>query len=110
MVSGERCDIKPGNAMPMSNIPVGTIIHNVEMKPGKGGQIARSAGNYVQLVGKDQGYAQLRLPSGEQRIVHAPLHGHHRRGVQPGQPEHQSGQGGPDALARAGAPRCGASR
>ena len=71
VVSGERCDIKPGNAMPMSNIPVGTIIHNVEMKPGKGGQIARSAGNYVQLVGKDQGYAQLRLPSGEQRIVHA---------------------------------------
>ena len=61
----------PGNAMPMANIPVGTIIHNVEMKPGKGGQIARSAGNYVQLVGKDQGYAQLRLPSGEQRIVHA---------------------------------------
>ena len=71
VVSGDRCDIKPGNAMPMSNIPVGTIIHNVEMKPGKGGQIARSAGNYVQLVGKDQGYALLRLPSGEQRMVHA---------------------------------------
>ena len=70
VISGDRCDIRPGNAMPMSNIPVGTIIHNIEMKPGKGGQIARSAGNYVQLVGKDQGYAQLRLPSGEQRIVH----------------------------------------
>ncbi len=69
VVAGERCDIRPGNAMPMNNIPVGTIVHNVEMKPGKGGQIARSAGNYVQLVGKDQGLALLRLPSGEQRMV-----------------------------------------
>ena len=62
-------DIKPGNALPLKNIPVGTIVHNVEMKVGKGGQIARSAGTYVQLVGKDQGYAQLRLSSGEVRIV-----------------------------------------
>ena len=69
VVSGERCDIKPGNAMPMENIPVGTIIHNVEMKPGRGGQIARSAGTYVQLIGKDSGYAQLRLSSGELRMV-----------------------------------------
>jgi len=69
VVSGERCDIKPGNAMPMRNMPVGTIIHNVEMKPGKGGQIARSAGTYAQLIGKDSGYAQLRLSSGEQRMV-----------------------------------------
>ncbi len=69
VVSGEQADIKPGNAMPMKNIPVGTIIHNVEMKPGKGGQIARSAGTYVQLIGKDQGYAQLRLSSGELRMV-----------------------------------------
>jgi len=69
VVSGVQADIKPGNAMPMKNIPVGTIIHNVEMKPGKGGQIARSAGTYVQLIGKDQGYAQLRLSSGELRMV-----------------------------------------
>jgi len=71
VVSGEHVDIRPGNAMPMKNIPVGTIIHNVEMKPGKGGQIARSAGTYVQLIGKDQGYAQLRLSSGELRMVRA---------------------------------------
>ncbi len=69
VVSGQSADIKPGNALPLANIPVGTIIHNVEMKPGKGGQIARSAGAYVQLVGKDQGYAQLRLMSGELRLV-----------------------------------------
>jgi large subunit ribosomal protein L2 len=69
VVSGERADIKPGNALPLKNIPVGTIVHNVEMKVGKGGQIARSAGAYVQLVGKDQGYAQLRLSSGEVRMV-----------------------------------------
>ena len=62
-------DVKPGNAMPLQNIPVGSIVHNVEMKPGKGGQIARSAGTYVQLVGRDQGMAILRLNSGEQRLV-----------------------------------------
>ncbi|MBK17350.1 MAG: 50S ribosomal protein L2 [Rhodospirillaceae bacterium] len=71
IVSGERVDIKPGNAMPMENIPVGTIIHNVEMKPGAGGQIARAAGTYVQLIGKDAGFAQLRLGSGELRMVPA---------------------------------------
>jgi len=69
--SGKNVDIRPGNALPMQNIPVGTIIHNIEMKPGKGGQIARAAGTYVQLVGKDQGYAQLRLSSGEIRMVRA---------------------------------------
>ncbi|MBF0095278.1 MAG: 50S ribosomal protein L2 [Alphaproteobacteria bacterium] len=69
VVSGERVDIKPGNAMPLRNMPVGTIIHNVEMKPGKGGQLARSAGCYAQLIGKDAGYAQLRLSSGELRVV-----------------------------------------
>ena len=62
-------DIKPGNAMPMASMPVGTIVHNVEMKPGKGGQIARSAGAYAQIIGKDQGYAQVRLSSGEIRLV-----------------------------------------
>ncbi|MFV0431809.1 MAG: 50S ribosomal protein L2 [Alphaproteobacteria bacterium] len=71
VVSGKQCDIKPGNAMPLANIPVGTLVHNVEMKPGKGGQMARSAGSYVQLVGKDRGYAQLRMPSGEVRMVRA---------------------------------------
>ncbi len=71
VVAGERVDVKPGNAMPLSSMPIGTIIHNVEMKPGKGGQIARSAGTYVQLVGRDQGYAILRLTSGEQRLVRA---------------------------------------
>lgn len=71
VVSGERVDVKPGNAMPLSSIPVGTIIHNVEMKPMKGGQIARSAGTYAQLVGRDGGYAVLRLQSGEQRRVPA---------------------------------------
>jgi large subunit ribosomal protein L2 len=71
VVSGERVDVKPGNAMPLKNIPVGTIVHNVEMKPGKGGQIARSAGTYVQLVGRDAGYALLRLSSGEVRMVRA---------------------------------------
>lgn len=71
VVAGERVDVKPGNAMPLSSMPIGTIVHNVEMKAGKGGQIARSAGTYVQLVGRDQGYAILRLTSGEQRLVRA---------------------------------------
>jgi len=71
VVAGDKVDIKPGNAMPMKSIPVGTIIHNVEMKVGKGGQLARAAGSYVQLIGKDAGYAQLRLASGEQRMVRA---------------------------------------
>src|ERR1700729_803455 len=69
VISSERADIKPGNAMPLKNMPVGTIVHNVEMKAGHGGQIARSAGTYVQLVGRDAGYAQLKLSSGELRIV-----------------------------------------
>jgi large subunit ribosomal protein L2 len=71
VVSGNKVDVKPGNAMPLKNIPVGTIVHNVEMKIGKGGQIARSAGTYVQLVGRDQGMALLRLSSGEVRMVSA---------------------------------------
>ncbi|MYZ46631.1 50S ribosomal protein L2 [Propylenella binzhouense] len=70
VVSGLSVDVKPGNAMPLRAIPVGTIVHNVELKPGKGGQIARSAGAYAQLVGRDQGYAVVRLNSGEQRLVH----------------------------------------
>ena len=69
VVSGENVDIKVGNAMPVANIPVGTIVHNVELKIGKGGQVARSAGSYAQIVGRDQGYVILRLNSGEQRLV-----------------------------------------
>jgi large subunit ribosomal protein L2 len=69
VVSGERADIKPGNAMQLKYIPVGTIVHNVEMKPGRGGQIARAAGSYVQLVGRDAGLALLRMSSGEVRMV-----------------------------------------
>ncbi|WP_439815716.1 50S ribosomal protein L2 [Zavarzinia sp. CC-PAN008] len=69
VVAGERVDVKPGNAMPLRSMPVGTIIHNVEMKIGKGGQLARAAGTYCQLVGRDGAYAILRLASGEQRMV-----------------------------------------
>ena len=69
VVSGNRVGVRPGNAMPLNNMPLGTIVHNVEMKPGKGGQIARAAGTYAQFVGRDQGYAILRLSSGEQRVV-----------------------------------------
>ena len=71
VVSGERVDVKPGNAMPLRNIPVGTIVHNVELKQGRGGQMARSAGTYLQLVGRDQGNALLKMPSGEVRMVKA---------------------------------------
>ncbi len=69
VIAAESADVKPGNAMPLSAVPVGTIVHNVEMKPGKGGQIARSAGTYAQLVGRDGTYAILRLNSGEQRLI-----------------------------------------
>ena len=69
VVAGENVDVKPGNAMPAGNIPVGTIVHNVEIKIGKGGQIARSAGTYAQIVGRDGDYVIVRLNSGEQRLV-----------------------------------------
>jgi large subunit ribosomal protein L2 len=71
VIAGARVDIKPGNAMPLAAIPVGTIIHNIEMKTGAGGKIARAAGTYAQLVGKDAGYAQIKLMSGELRLVRA---------------------------------------
>jgi large subunit ribosomal protein L2 len=70
VTSGERVDVKPGNAMPLGNMPMGTIVHNIEFKIGKGGQLARSAGAYAQVVGRDQDYVILRLNSGEQRLVH----------------------------------------
>lgn len=69
IVAGDRVDVKPGNAMPLKNMPVGTIVHNVEFKPGRGGQIARSGGSYAQLVGRETGFALLRLGSGEMRHV-----------------------------------------
>jgi large subunit ribosomal protein L2 len=70
IVAGEHVDVKPGNAMPVGNMPIGTIVHNVELKIGKGGALARSAGTYAQIVGRDQEYVILRLNSGEQRLVH----------------------------------------
>ena len=69
VVAGETADIKPGNALPLRNIPVGTLIHNLELKPGKGGQLVRSAGAYAQLMGKEEDYAQVRMPSGEFRKI-----------------------------------------
>ncbi len=69
VIAGDKVDVKPGNAMPLKNMPVGTIIHNVELKPGKGGQLARSAGAYAQLVGRDGAMAQIRLQSGEVRLT-----------------------------------------
>jgi large subunit ribosomal protein L2 len=69
IVAAEKVDVKPGNASPLRSMPIGTIVHNIEMKPLKGGQIARSAGAYAQLVGRDAGYAQIRLGSGELRMV-----------------------------------------
>ena len=71
VMSGPSADIKPGNALPLANITVGSLVHNVELKPGKGGQMARSAGTYVQLIGRDRGHAILRLASGEVRLVRA---------------------------------------
>jgi large subunit ribosomal protein L2 len=70
VVAGEHVDVKPGNAMPMANMPIGTIVHNIEFKVGKGAQLARSAGAYAQIVGRDADYIILRLNSGEQRLVH----------------------------------------
>lgn len=71
VIAAATADIKPGNAMQLKNMPVGTIVHNIEMQPGRGGQLARSAGCYAQLIGKDAGYAQIRLSSGELRLVRA---------------------------------------
>jgi large subunit ribosomal protein L2 len=69
IVAGERADVKIGNAMMLKNMPVGTIVHNIEMKVGKGAQLARSAGTYAQVVGRDAGYAQIKLASGELRLI-----------------------------------------
>jgi large subunit ribosomal protein L2 len=71
VIASKKTDVKPGNAMELGQMPVGTIFHNIEMKPGKGGQIARSAGTYAQLVGRDRGMVIVRLNSGEQRYIRA---------------------------------------
>ncbi len=75
IISSDNADIKVGNSLPIKNIPVGTIIHNVELKPKAGAQLCRSAGSYVQIVGRDGAYVQLRLPSGELRLVHGTCRG-----------------------------------
>jgi large subunit ribosomal protein L2 len=75
VVAGNYVDVKPGNVMPLGNMPVGTIVHNIELKIGKGGQLARSAGTYAQIVGRDQDYVIVRLNSGEQRLVHGRCRG-----------------------------------
>ena len=101
VIAGVQVDVKPGNAMPLANIPVGTIVHNVEMKIGKGGAIARSAGTYAQIVSRDQGYVSLRLSSGEQRLDSRPVLRLDRRGVEPRSHEYVDRQGGPQSLAGA---------
>jgi large subunit ribosomal protein L2 len=75
VIAGAHVDVKPGNVMPLGNMPVGSIVHNVELKIGKGGQLARSAGTYAQIVGRDQDYVIVRLNSGEQRLVHGRCRG-----------------------------------
>jgi large subunit ribosomal protein L2 len=94
VVAGDQVDIKPGNAMPIGNMPVGTIVHNVELKVGKGGALARSAGTYAQIVARDQGYVTLRLNSGEQRQVHLGR-------APPGNPVGEADQGREDPLEQA---------
>ncbi|MGG7643239.1 50S ribosomal protein L2 [Rhodovulum sp. YNF3179] len=69
VIAAAKADVKPGNTMPFVGMPIGTIVHNIELKPGKGGQLARAAGTYAQFVGRDGGYAQIRLSSGELRMV-----------------------------------------
>jgi large subunit ribosomal protein L2 len=71
IIAGEKVDVKPGNAMKLRSMPIGTIVHNIELKPGRGAQMIRSAGTFAQLIGRDQGYAQIRLASGELRMVRA---------------------------------------
>jgi large subunit ribosomal protein L2 len=100
VVAAEKADVKPGNAMPMAAIPVGTIIHNIELKPGAGGKLARSAGTFAQLVGKDQGYAQVKLQSGELRLIRSECMASIGAVSNPGQQQPGTGQGRPQPLAR----------
>ena len=100
VVSGLTVDVKPGNAMPLEHMPIGTIIHNIEMKPGKGGQLARSAGAYAQLVGRDGDYAIIRLKSRRAAPHSYEMHGQHWRGLQSGSWQSEIGQGRAQSLAR----------
>ena len=100
MIAGVQVDVKPGNAMPLASIPVGTIVHNVEMKIGKGGAIARSAGSYAQIVGRDQGYVSLRLSSGEQRLIHGQCFASVGAVSNPDHMNASLGKAGPQPLAR----------
>ena len=81
IISSDKAEIKVGNCMQLKNIPTDTLIHNVEMKPGKGGQLNRSAGTYSQLIGKDAEYAQIKLSSGEIRMVRVGMQSNHRNGI-----------------------------
>ena len=98
VVAGQSVDVKPGNAMPLGAMPVGTIVHNIETKPGKGGSLARSAGTYAMVAGRDQGYVLLKLKSGETRMVDAACMATRRRGVEPGPPQRSDRQGRTHAL------------
>ena len=97
VIAGAKVDIKPGNAMPFSGMPIGTIVHNIELKPGKGGQIARAAGTYAQFVGRDGGYAQIRLSLGRAASGASGMHGDRRCRVEPRQLEPELRQGRPHA-------------
>ena len=110
VIADAKVDVKPGNAMPLANMPIGTIVHNVEMKLGKGGQIARAAGTYVQLVGRDAGYAILRLNSGETRMVPAECMATVGAVSNPDNSNVSIGKAGRDALEGAADPWCAASR
>ena len=103
VISGDTVDVKPGNATQLASLPVGTIVHNIELKPGKGAQMVRSAGTFAQIVGRDQGYVIVRLGSGRAAPRARHLPGHGRRGVEPGPHEHLDRQGGSFALARSSA-------
>jgi large subunit ribosomal protein L2 len=92
--------VKPGNAMPLASIPVGTIVHNVEMRIGKGRALARSAGTYAQIVGRDESYVSVRLKLGEQRLVHGGMLCEGRRGVKSRSHEYLDRQIGTEPLAR----------
>ena len=99
VISGKQVDVKPGNAMPLSSVPVGTIVHNVELKPEKGGQIARSAGSYVQLVGRGPGLCDHATRVRRAAAHPRRLHGDGGCRIQPGPRQHQAWQGRPQALA-----------
>ena len=100
MIAGKKVDVKPGNAMEIGQMPVGTIVHNVEMKPGKGGQIARAAGTYVQVVGRDRGMVIVRLNSGEQRYIRSDCMATVGAVSNPDNAKPDARQGGPHPLAR----------